>query len=266
MRSLQKLTRLAGIFALASGAIVLHSTAAMAAGGPSTTCQGGSIAPGTYISLDVAGFCALDSGNVVVQKNLTVEPGAGLLAAFGGSNLTVGGNLVVLSNGILVLGCEPEAFTCFNDPDQTVGTLVTNDSVGGNLVADGALMVLAHHNTVGQNVAQSGGGGGVTCATQPLGPDGPPAYSTYEDNTIGANASVTGLQTCWLGFIRNTVSGNVNFNDNVNADPDGNEVVTNTISRNLNCSGDSPAPQMGDSGGNPNLVSGRATGQCVGLT
>jgi hypothetical protein len=77
-------------------------------------------------------------------------------------------------------------------------------------------------------VTQSGGGG-VNCPTFPFGPNGPPAYSTYEDNAIGRNASVTGLRTCWLGFIRNAVARNVNFSDSRTAEPDGNEVVTNTI-------------------------------------
>ena len=119
---------------------------------------------------------------------------------------------------------------------------------------------------IGGNVTQSGGGGGVNCSTFPLGPDGPPAFSTYEDNSIGGNASVTGLRTCWLGFIRNAVTRNINFNDNVNFDPDGNEVVTNSAGSNLNCSGNSPAPQIGDSGGSPNTVHGKATGQCAVLT
>jgi len=101
-------------------------------------------------------------------------------------------------------------------------------------------------------------------ATQPLGPNGPPANSTYEDNAIGKNASITEVQTCWMGFIRNNVSGNVNYQNNVTADDDGNEVVTNTVARNLNCSGNSPAPQFGDSGGIPNTVSGHANGQCAG--
>jgi hypothetical protein len=77
---------------------------------------------------------------------------------------------------------------------------------------------------------------------------------------------VTGLRTCWLGFIRNTVTRKVNFNDNITADPDGNEVVTNAVGWNLNCAGNSPAVQVGDSGGSPNTVGRKATGQCVGLT
>lgn len=58
---------------------------------------------------------------------------------------------------------------------------------------------------------------------------------------------------------------NVNFNDNVTADPDGNEVVSNTINGNLNCEVDSPSPQIGDSGRSLNRVFGRAAGQCSGL-
>ena len=245
---------------LAIGALSVSPVAATAASNGATTCQGGSVAPGTYSSLNIAGFCSVDSGAVTVLNNLTVLPGGGLNAAFGGSDLSVGRNLDVQDNGILALGCEPEAFSCFNDPSMT-----TNDSVGGNLTGAGALMMLVHHNTIGGNVTQSGGGGGVTCDTQPLGPKGPPAYSTYEDNVIGRNASVTGLQTCWLGFIRNNVSGNVNFNNNVDFLSDGNEVVTNTVGRNLNCSGNSPAPHVGDSLGSLNSVSGRATGQCASL-
>ena len=52
-----------------------------------------------------------------------------------------------------------------------------------------------------------------------------------------------------MGFIRNTVNGSVNLNNNMLADPDGNEYVTNTINGGLNCSGNDPAPQVGDSEG-----------------
>jgi len=250
----------AGVLGLAAPSLQGTALAASAANADSA-CSGGSIAAGTYSSLTVTGFCSVDSGPVTVTDNLRLAPGAVLNAAFGGSDLNVGGDLAVGSNAILVLGCEPEAFSCFNDPNAS-----TNDHVGGNLTADRALMVLAHHNTIGGNVAQSGGGGGVNCSTFPLGPDGPPAFSTYEDNTIDGNASVTGLGTCWLGFIRNAVTHNINFNDNVTFDPDGNEVVTNSAGSNLNCSGNSPAPQVGDSAGSPNTVRGKATGQCAGLT
>ncbi|HKC21830.1 MAG TPA: hypothetical protein VKB64_04875 [Gaiellaceae bacterium] len=250
-----------------AAAVLVGQVGSAAAKPPATggdaTCNGGSIAPGTYSSLTVAGACFLDSGSVTVTHNVSVQPAAALIAAFGGSDLTVGQNLAVQSNGVLVLGCEPEAFACINDPDQEVGTLITNDRVGGNLTASNALAVLAHHNTIGGNVVLSGGGGGLNCDPQDA-LFGSPAYATYEDNVIGGNAVVSNWQSCWLGFIRNSVSGNVNYQDNSTFDPDGNEVVTNTIHGGLNCSGNDPAPQFGDSEGNLN-VAARATGQCVGL-
>jgi hypothetical protein len=67
----------------------------------------------------------------------------------------------------------------------------------------------------------------------------------------------------WFGFIRNDVNGAVNLNDNALADPDANEYVTNTIHGSLNCAGNSPAPQIGDSEGSPNQVTGAKTGQCA---
>lgn len=52
---------------------------------------------------------------------------------------------------------------------------------------------------------------------------------------------------------------------NTVVDRDGNEVVTNTIHCDLSCEGNDPAPQVGDSEGSPNHVTGVKTGQCVGL-
>lgn len=248
-------------------AIAALATPATAAAAPTAmTCHGGSIPAGAYSSVTIAGLCMLNQGDVTVTGNVTLAPGSGLNAAFGGSDLTVGHSLTVERGAILVLGCEPEAFICFNDPDQQNGTLATHDRIGQNLVADGALMMLIHHNRIGRNLSQTGGGGGNTCDNFPLGPDGPPAYSTYEDNRIGGNAAINGVQTCWMGFIRNHVANNVIYNDVVTNDPDGNELTSNVISRNLNCSGDDPRPQFGDSQGATNVVGGRQNGQCKHIT
>lgn len=244
--------------------LVTPATMLAASGGTSLTCHGGSIPAGTYSSLTVAGVCAADSGDVKVTGNLAVAPGGVLLAVFGGSNVAVAGNVTVGTGAALALGCEPFAFPCFNDPDAaTGGTLSAQAKVGGNLAADGSLAVLVHNTSVMKNVIVDGGGGGLTCAPQLLGMS--PAYATFEDVTIAGNASISGWRSCWLGFFRSTVGGNLNFNDNVVADPDGNEVQTNTIGGNLNCHANSPAPQTGDSGGAPNTVGRKATGQCVGL-
>jgi hypothetical protein len=66
-----------------------------------------------------------------------------------------------------------------------------------------------------------------------------------------------------MGFLRNQVNGSVNLNNNVLMDPDGNEYVTNVIHGSLNCAGNSPAAQVGDSQGEPNQVTGSTTGQCA---
>jgi hypothetical protein len=252
------------VAALAVPATASAATATTAHGG--WTCTGGSVAAGTYKSLTVTGICSVDSGNVTVLGDVTVKSGGGLNAGFGGSNLVVRHDVIVLSKGLLVLGCEPGAFICFNDPDQSVGTLATNHRVWGNLVSQGGLLVVVHHSIIGGNVLQNGGGGGVTCTVFPLGPSGPPAYSDYEDNVIRGSASITGLHTCWAGFIRNRVWHDVVFSNNVLADPDGNEVVQNTVGHNLICYGNKPAAQIGDSMGGRNDVDGRAFGQCKALS
>lgn len=264
----RKLTGWLGTATIAAAIVVVTPATASAAGG--TTCNNGPVAAGEYSSLSIAGICVVNSGNVLVDHNLSVLAGGVLVAAFSGSNLSVGGNFIIGTGAIVVLGCEPFAFPCLNDPNaRTGGTLSTSHTIGGNFVAEESLAVLTHHDSVGHNLALTGGGGGVSCNPNPLlsslaGFPAPP-FAAFEDNTIGGTASVTGWRSCWLGFIRNTVTGNVNFNNNVTFDPDGNEVVTNTIGGNLNCEADSPNPQVGDSGGSPNIVAGRATGQCSGL-
>ena len=239
--------------------------------GGDATCFGGSVAAGVYSNLSIAGFCNVDSGSVTVEHNLTVLPGGTLNAQFGGtetvptSDVTVGGNLDVQTNGVLVLGCEPFHFTCQNDPNPSSGGTFSNSaSVGGNLTAQDALAVVVHVTSIGHNVTMSGGGGGATCNSF-LPVLGSPPYGDFEDNTIGGNLTISEWQSCWLGAFRDTIRGNVDWQNNVTADPDGNEIATNSIGRNLNCTGNSPNPQIGDSGGALNLVFGRANGQCVNL-
>ena len=257
----------AALFGFVLAAVVVQTGVASAAPGTfgAVNCKGGSIAPGTYASLKVTGICAVDSGNVHVKGDVTVATGGGLNAGFGHSNITIGGDLVVRWNGLLVLGCEPNFFVCENDPDQVVGTYVTNDRVAGSLLSTGGLLVVVHHSHIG-SVVQSGGGGGAVCTVFPLGPSGPPAYSDYEDNVIRGDASVVGLRTCWSGFIRNWVGGSVTYSSNKLGDPDANEVVTNVVKHNLVCTGNSPKVQVGDSTGGPNVVGGKALGQCAHIT
>ena len=66
-------------------------------------------------------------------------------------------------------------------------------------------------------------------------------------------------------LVPNTVSGGVHYNNNTLVDTDGNELVSNTISGGLQCAGNVPAPQPGDSGGTPNTVTGGKKGQCTAV-
>lgn len=77
--------------------------------------------------------------------------------------------------------------------------------------------------------------------------------------------TVTGVKSCWLGIIRDTVHGNVRDFGNTLAHPDANEIVTNTIFQSLACDGNSPVAQDGDSGGQPNVVHGAKIGECASL-
>jgi hypothetical protein len=230
------------------------------------TCRGGSIPGGVYESVTVRGHCSLDAGTVIVGGNVVVARRAVLLAAFGGSDLVVRQDVIVRRRGILVLGCEPNAFTCFNDPNQNNPTMSTNDRIGGSLIGWRPLMMLVHKSIVAGSILQYRGGGGITCSVFPLGKNGPPAYSTYEDNFVARGVVVSGLRTCWFGFIRNTVVHDVVLHRNRLADPDGNEVVSNIIGGDLRCSANNPDAQLGDSGGSLNIVAGRATGECRALT
>ena len=140
--------------------------------------------------------------------------------------------------------------------------LSTTDTVGGSLTAQKALAVIVHASTIGHNVSLIGGGGGVSCIPSPA-VGGSPPYSDFEDVTIGGGLTITGLRSCFLGVFRVVITQNFELHDSLNADPDGNELADNSIAHNLNCTENSPSPQIGDSGGGLNNVFGHANGQCA---
>ena len=120
------------------------------------------------------------------------------------------------------------------------------------------MIVEIHFSTISGGVHIRGGSG-------PFGGPFGVTYNTIEDSRINGSVWMTGYNGFWEGFFRNIVHGSVNYNNNTLVDPDGNELQTNTIHGNLNCSGNNPAPQQGDSEGSPNVVTGQKTGQCVGV-
>jgi hypothetical protein len=158
--------------------------------------------------------------------------------------IVVRGGVFVGEGATFVLGSEENA--------------VPTGVISGGVHATNAASVQIHFTTINGGIDVHGGSG-------PFGPPFDVTWNTIEDSTINGGATIDGYNGFWMGFIRNTVNGSVNLNDNVLLDPDGNEYVTNTIHGNLNCRGNSPAPQAGDSEGSPNKVTGRKTGQCAGL-
>ena len=250
------------VFALGAtlSLVLLGTGTASATELASSTCAGGSIAAGTYGSLIITGLCTLNSGNVEVERNVTVAPGGGLEAVFSGSNLRVEHNLVIEAGGLLAFGCSPLLgdFLCFNNPAGS-----THHSVGGSLVATGAVLMIVHNDKIAGNVTEIGGGGGLTC--NPLFPGGPPPYSDYNGDTIGGTVRVADLRTCWTGFLGNTVWGSVRWSYNHTVIDDGNLMGTNTVHGDLKCFHNSPKPHLSDIVAVPNIVFGTASGQCAVL-
>src|SRR5206468_614897 len=144
-------------------------------------------------------------------------------------------------------------------------------TVGGNIIAGSALGVVVHDASIGRNVIQHHGGGGFTCEPQGVfALLGPPAYSTYEDSTIGGSIELKGMRGCWLGVIRDQVHHSVRVFNNQMADPDAIEIMSNHIHRNLNCRRNSMVWDSSDitedlfpRDPHPNTVDGTRKGQCV---
>ncbi len=263
--------RVLGLLACLGAAFAATAGPASAAG--NATCSGTELSPGTlagtYGNVTINGVCQVNGGPATVRNNLTITPGSALIAAFaqndltgtGSSSLTVDGNLTVQTGAVLVMGCEPDFFPCFDDPNAgTGGTLTSSSTVQRNLASSNPAGVIVHATTIDGNLTESGGGGG-------LDPNCSFDYVDYEDNVIGGNLAITGVQTCWLGMLRNKVAKNLTANNNTTLFPNGNELVSNTVARNISCVGDSPAPQFngsspGATASSPNTVGHNASGQC----
>ena len=211
----------------------------------------------------------MPAGTINVTGNVVVTPGALLDATSPGdpssgplvpATVIVGGNVNVGAGAVLLFGCSP-----FISCPQAV----TYDQIDGSVNATQALGVVVHSTAIGGNLSIKGGGGGTsTCANIPApwssdpNLDHIPVYSDSEDNTVGGNLSVFGLQTCWMGALRNQVGGNVSLTGNSFGDPDAMETTNNLVSGNMTCYANQPTVQYGDSGSTPNIVGKGAFGEC----
>ena len=275
----------AGVVAVSGllvGATALGAAPAGAAAGP-PVCTGTPDSPGvlagTYHSnVLVTGVCAVNGGAAVVFGNLTVAPGAAVLAAFalndltgkGTSSLKVTGKLLVQPGGTALVGCDAASFACLDDPNQEAPTLNMRPKLG-SVNERQPLGVVIHNALVNGSVTESGGGGGETCTPSGIFEVfGSPVYSDLENSTIHGNVTVTGLQSCWLGNIRDHVGGTVKISNNQLADPDAIEILSNHVSGSLICKGNSMTWDSTDLTENlyprqpePNTVNGKRVGQCV---
>ena len=246
-----KLTGVLGAAAIA-GALVVAGPVGAAAG-DSFTCSSGPITAGTYSSITVTGFC-FPEGTVTVLKSLTIAPGGAFFSPDASSTVTIDGSVDVKKGGLLALGCGPDPDPSSACPEGS--DVTSNDTIKGNLRSEGGTLLIIHYDTIGGNVGVHSGGGGLSCNGFP--------FIDFDHNSIGGNASVTDLRTCWSGFSNNTIGGNVDYTNNHTGIPDGNFVGGNTIAGTLSCSADSPTPHLSDDVPVPNSVAGHTGGQCVG--
>jgi hypothetical protein len=192
----------------------------------------------------------------------------GLFAGFSTAGASAGSTCTgTLASGSYHRLVVPAGATCD-------GTAATIDVRGGVRVGEGATFILG--NEEGTDTGTIRGGvrandpaslqlhfADVKGGVRMLGGNG--FFSTVEDNVIHGGATINGYSGFWLGFIRNTVHGTVTLSNNLMDDPDANEYVTNKIKGDLVCHNNSPAPQVGDSEGEPNVVTGQKVDQCAGL-
>ena len=279
---MRKILRLAAVTSLVLGTVVLGAGAAGAAqanGHQSSICTGTFQSPGVLAGkykgdVVITGVCVVNGGAAVIKGDLILASGSALNATFalndvagtGTSSLTVKGDVKVRPGALLAMGCEPNFSTCTDDPHpDTGGTLTGQNKVFGNIRAVQALGVLLHASTIKGSVSLIGGGGAESC--NPPFPGvfadlGSPPFTDAEDNSVGGNLTMTGLHSCWLGALRNSVRGSVVVAGNSMADPDAMEILANHVRGSIACFGNSPAVQYGDSGSSPNKVKGHAFGEC----
>lgn len=261
------------IFAAAIGVAALLLTAAPAQATPvhatpwhSTVCSGGVIASGTYANLTITGSCSIpDGAHVTVLGHVTLATNS-QLNAITASTVSINGSIWVEPGAKLGLGCS-QALTLppYPGAPPICPNGVSNDHVNGGIYANQPLTLLLDGLTVRGSVISVGGGVRAT-GTNPGCEQQPGALNfAIKDNVIYGSTLLSAWQGCWIGFIRNVQHGTASLVANRTDSSDSTEIVTNTIHGSLICIANSPAPQVGDSGGAPNAVSGRMLGQCSTL-
>jgi hypothetical protein len=226
-----------GLAALLIATVVALFGGKAAAAAPTICSSASTLSSGTYDALVVptGESCMVDGVDISVLGNVVLEPGSFMeIGGLAPGHLTVGGNLIVG-------GDAGFTFSPFCDCEGGPSTF----SVGGNVVADHPRYV-AVGGTIRGNVNITGAIGGAEVSTA----------------QIGGNVVVEDTTGSLVLVALNTVAGQVQILNNTLLGFGFNIVEGNTVTRNLTCLGNSPAPI---NQGIPNTVSGRVVGQCVGL-
>jgi hypothetical protein len=255
--------------------------AVTSAAGP-FTCSGTFPSPGVLSGsypngVVVTGVCEVSAGQATVIGNIEVRAGGVLAAAFGrnfrshtaGSSLHVTGGILALGGSTVILGCTPKAFVCLD------GSGSSHETIDGGIDAEAALAVLAYNSTIGGDVQQRRGGGGVRCGRSgPFTRFGLNVYSTYQGDKIGGQFVINSLHSCFLAVASDRIKGTVKLISNKLANPDAIEVTSNHIGGNLVCFHNSHV--WNSEGYHPtkayprlperNTVSGVRAGQCSKAT
>lgn len=268
----RQMRRLAILGAIGALLALTLPAPALASQGRFGTCSDGTMAAGTYTDFIVRGVCRIATGATVqINGNLVIADGASLddhgVEGWGPvkAQIHVSRNVLVGRGAVLGLGWNSAA-----GPD---GGALGLDTVGGSIIASQPLALQIGGVTIGRNLISIGGGVLSSSAAD---------FRNFpiKDNVIGGDLVVSGWQGGWMGVIRNTIGGNaiIAFNRSSSSeagpgtDSDSTEIMSSfgspqTIGRNLICIGNLPAAQVNPSdGGAPNVVQGRAIGQCAGLT
>lgn len=184
------------------------------------------------------------------------------LNAITASTVTIRGNVLLARGATLGLGCS---FALTQPPDRLCKA-VSHDVVMGSILAWNSRSLLLDNVLVRGDVVSIGGGQAITGPNAAKCIQSPTALNfVFKDNVVFGRVLVVGWQGCWIGFIRNVQHGDMIIAGNRSADPDSTEVVSNRIWGTLACFANTPAAQVGDSGGKKNIVYGLKLGECAAL-
>jgi NDP-sugar pyrophosphorylase family protein len=110
---------------------------------------------GSAFPRTVTGACTV-KGDVTINGNVSVKPGAYLDAAYLGTKLTINGNVNVGKDAILGLGCSFGYHDCGFSPPSWIGAVTVN----GYVVASQPLTMFLDFSTIHGNVVSNAA---VTC-------------------------------------------------------------------------------------------------------